>query len=389
MIGPLGGYVVSPAAADRVAAPVAEDLAPGQLERIVASNPDSSLCLIGDRPEAQARGRAYLERVTTDGTFVPTAGWWIYQISEGAHIQTGVVAEISVAAYDAGRVLRHEHTVADIASRVADMLEQVGGSAHPISLIYRAHPEIDDLVAAEIERPPDIRVAQGDRLQRAWLATETDALAAALDEVPTLYIADGHHRSAGAAALAHRSAAGPQDPRSVFLAVVFPHNQMRTLSYHRCLHLPDRSPQQVLAAIADRLEIRTMPLVEDGGEPEPGEVWITLAGRWYATHLPDPAGSGPTTTLDAARLQHDILGPICDVADPRDDPRLSYVPGSARYAELAAICRARQGVGFVTRAARVGDVMAVSDAGGIMPPKSTWFTPKIGAGLFLRRVDEC
>ena len=219
------------------------------------------------------------------------------------------------------------------------------------------------------------------------MASDQAGLGSALDEIPTLYIADGHHRSAGAAALAHRSGSGLDDPRSRVLAVLFPHTQMRTLSYHRCLHLPDRSPEQILSAIAGRLDVHAMPAAPDGREPEPGEVWLAVEGQWYSVRLPAPVGPGPTTTLDAARLQHDILGPICDVADPRADPRLSYVPGSALYLELAAICAARGGVGFVTRAARVEDVMAVSDAGGVMPPKSTWFTPKIGAGLFLRRLE--
>jgi uncharacterized protein (DUF1015 family) len=387
VIRPLYGYVVRAEAADRVAAPVAEDLAPGQMEQIIDTNPASSLQLFADTPDARCRARAYIARVTTDGTFGPTESWWIYQIREDGHTQTGVVAEVAVAAYDSGRVLRHEHTVAEVASHVADTLEQVGGTAHPVSLLYRHRSAVDDVVRDEIAQPPDIHVAQGDRIQRAWQAKRPEALATALEGITTLYIADGHHRSAGAAALAHRSTAVAGDGRAYLLAVLFPDDQMKTLSYHRCLRLPNRSPRQILAAVAERLGVRAIARPGDDDEPSPGEVWVAIEHQWLSVRLPESAGDGPTSTLDAARLQHQVLGPICDVADPRADPRLTYVPGSSSYAELATMCAARRGIAFVTRAASVAEVMAVSDAGGIMPPKSTWFTPKIGAGLFLRRLD--
>ncbi len=384
MIRPLDGYIVDAAAADRVVAPVAEDLSSAERERILTTNPDSSLFLLTESAGGHELGRRYLERVIKDGTFQPTTGWWVYRITEAGRAQTGVVAEVAVSAYESNRIRRHEHTVAEVADRVADALERIGGSTHPVSLVYRADSTIDAIVANAVASPPAIRVERGNRAQEAWRVAGDLGLGLALDAIPVLYIADGHHRSAGAAALAHRSPSELQDARSHFLAVLFPDDQMETLSYHRCLQLPDHSPAELLAAIGRHFPIQ--PLTELGEVPDPGEIWLCSEGSWYSLHLPHGAEEGPTAALEAARLQHQILGPICDVADPRTDPRLNYVPGSVPPSTLAEECGTQAGLSFVTRPPTVHDVIAVSDAGGVMPPKSTWFTPKIGAGIFLRRL---
>jgi uncharacterized protein (DUF1015 family) len=386
VIRPLDGYVVSPAAADRVVAPVAESLHPEERDRILATNPDTSLFLLTEDAEARSHARDYLDRVTSDGTFRPTAGWWVYRITDEDHQQTGIVAEVAVTAYESDRIRRHEHTIAEVAGHVADTLEEVGGSTHPVSLTYRHDPVIDAIVADAVTTEPVLRIAREHRVQETWKVDGDPGLGAALDAIPVLYIADGHHRSAGAAVLAGREASGLADIRSHFLAVLFPDTDMRTLSYHRCLHLPDHAPAEVLAAIARHFPMQRLP--DPAGVPEPGETWLFAEGTWYTLRLPHASEEGPTSALDASRLQYQILGPICDVADPRADPRLNYVPGNVPLDVLARNCGEQAGLGFVTHPPSVDDVMAVSDAGGIMPPKSTWFAPKIGAGIFLRRLDR-
>lgn len=392
MIRPFAGYIVSQPVAERVVAPVAEDLSEEARDSILATNPDTSLFLLTEEPAARARGRRYLERVTSDGTFQPADGFWVYRITDGDHRQTGVVAEVAVTAYDSNRIRRHEHTVAEVASLVADAIDEVGGSTHPVSLVYRRTTAVDEVVARVVAGPPLVHVQRGDRAQEAWKVSDPGDLAKALDSIPTLYIADGHHRSAAAAVLAHRSEAEPEAARAHFLAVLFPDTDMRTLSYHRCLRLRAYSPAEILAAIARHFPIAVMSEPSDGGVtngiPGPGEVWLCAEGAWYTLDLPHNPDEGPTSALDAARLQHQILGPICDVADPRTDPRLVYVPGSVPLSDLASACGNQAGISFVTRPPTVDDVIAVSDAGGVMPPKSTWFTPKIGAGIFLRTLDD-
>ncbi|NNC93122.1 MAG: DUF1015 domain-containing protein [Acidimicrobiia bacterium] len=384
MIRPLDGYVVSPDVADRVVAPVAESLHHAARDHILATNPDTSLFLLTEDAEARSHAREYLDRVTIDGTFTPTTGWWIYRITDESHQQTGIVAEVAVAAYESDRIRRHEHTVAEVAGHVADALDEVGGSTHPVSLIYRHDPHIHEIVTQAVAGEPVLRLVREGRIQETWKVDGDPGLGAALDAIPALYIADGHHRSAGAAVLSRRNATGPADSRSHFLAALFPDTDMRTLSYHRCLHLPDHSPAEILAAIARHFPMKL--LSEPDGVPEPGETWLFTEGTWYTLRLPHGTEEGPTSALEASRLQHQILGPICDVADPRADPRLNYVPGNLPLDVLAGTCREQAGLGFVTRPPSVDDVIAVSDAGGIMPPKSTWFTPKIGAGIFLRRL---
>ena len=382
MIRPFHGHVVSPDAAERVVAPVTEDLDPAERSQLLASNPDTSLFLMPDDPAERSLGREYYERVIQDGTFVPDDGWWVYRITDEVHSQTGIIAEVSVDAYEFDRILRHEHTVGEIADHVADALEAVGASTHPVSLVYRHQPEIDEIVARVVATEPRIRLERRNRVQEAWKTELPDALTQALDAIPSLYIADGHHRSAAAAVLARRQAS---DTRSHFLAVLFPDIDMRILSYHRCLHLPDHSPAEILEAIGRHFPLT--PLPEPSGIPAPGEVWVCGEGNWYQMSLEHGTDEGPTSALDASRLQHQVLGPICDVADPRADPRLNYVPGSAPLHDVAAACDSQAGLSFVTRPPTVDDVMAVSDAGGVVPPKSTWFTPKIGAGIFLRGLD--
>lgn len=386
MIRPLDGYVVSPDAAERVVAPVAETLHQVERDRILATNPDTSLFLLTEDAAARSHARDYLDRVTTDGTFQPAAGWYVYRITDEDHQQTGIVAEVAVSAYESDRIRRHEHTVAEVAGHVADTLDEVGGSTHPVSLIYRHDRAIDDIVAAAVTAEPTLRLTREGRTQETWKVDGDPGLGAALDAIRELYIADGHHRSAGAAVLSHREAPGLADIRSHFLAVLFPDTDMRTLSYHRFLRLPDHSPGEVLAAIARHFPMQRLSAPD--GVPEPGEVWLCAEGTWYAVQLPHGTEEGPTSALDAARLQYQILGPICDVADPRADPRLNYVPGNVPLHALAETCLEQASLGFVTHPPSVDDVMAVSDAGGIMPPKSTWFTPKIGAGIFLRRLDR-
>jgi len=381
VIRPFHGYVVDPAAAERVVAPVTEDLDQAERAALLSSNPDTSLFLMPDQPADHQQGRAYFERVTRDGNFVAEDGWWIYRISDESHSQTGIIAEVSVDAYQSGRILRHEHTVGEVAHHVADALETVGASTHPVSLVYRHNPLIDEIVAEVVATQPRIHLDRHGRVQEAWKAELSETLAAALDVIPQLYIADGHHRSAAAAVLAERDGS---DARSHFLAVLFPDVDMRILSYHRCLHLPDHSPAEILQAIRRHFWLTAIP--EPNGVPEPGEVWVCGEGSWYTLTLEHGTDEGPTSALDASRLQHQVLGPICDVADPRADPRLNYVPGSVPLAKVATACDEQAGLSFVTRPPTVDDVMAVSDAGGVVPPKSTWFTPKVGAGIFLRAL---
>lgn len=385
MIHPFAGYLVDPEAADRVATPRVEDLDPDRRNQIRADNPDSGLHLLAESNADVVAVRNYVARVTWEGLFRDASGWYVYAITDRDHTQIGIVAEVEVAAYDSGRVHRHEHTMAEIGGRVADILEGTGISTEPVSLLYHQRPGLDARVAAITAGAPEIDVLRSDgRRQQVWPAGKDFVIGTELAQIEDLYIADGHHRSAGASTLASRLQPGPEDPASRFLTVLFPANQMRILGYHRCLVLTHRTSEEVLSTIGAEYDL--VPIDAPETAPPPGDVHVCADHSWYQLSLRASTREGPTARLDAAQLQHQVLGPLCDVADPRTDNRLEYVPASIGAASFAGMCADRRAVGFMVRPPSVEDVIAVSNAGGVMPPKSTWFSPKVGAGLFLRRT---
>lgn len=385
MIHPFVGWVVTPDAAPRVATPRVEDLDPELRHEIRTNNPDSGLHLLAESNADVVAVRNYVGRVTWEGLFRDARGWYVYAITEGDHTQTGVLAEVEVAAYDAGRIHRHEHTVAEIGGRVADILEGTGVSTEPVSLLYRHRPSLDAHLATITAGAPEIDLIGGDgRRQRVWEVGADATTTAELAHITDLYIADGHHRSAGASTLAGRLRARPDDPAGRFLAVLFPEDQMRILGYHRCLVLIDRTPQEIVALINE--EYPLVPVDYANENPPAGVVQVCADGRWYRLELRPSIRESPTSRLDAAQLQHQVLGPLCDVADPRTDNRLEYVPASVPAEDFARLCAEKSAVGFKVQPPSVEDVIAVADSGGVMPPKSTWFSPKVGAGLFLRRT---
>ncbi len=386
MIGPLRGYVVRSDAAARVAAPVVEDMSEAERRAIVEANPDSSVELLYEAPVTRETARHYLARVTSDGTFEPTSGYWLYRVSKAGHQQVGIVAEVNVTAYDEGRLRPHENTKHEVAEAVADAHQEIGATTHPISLTYRHQTEIDAFVGKVTSTPATIDLSTPDgRRQEAWPYPDSEELSDVLADIERLYIADGHHRTAGGSVLAERLSADSDHPAGRLLAVLFPDNQMQILGYHRYLQLPNRSPQVVSRAIGQLFDVREVSIAETGAVAK-GDLCFFADGRWQELSFRSENHLGPAAALDASMLQSQVLGPICDVVDPRSDPRLNYLPGMVDLSELANICLKERAVGFVTKPPTIADVMTVADSGNVMPPKSTWFSPKVGAGIFLRRV---
>ena len=386
MIRPLSGYVVNPEAAARVAAPVVEDMSEIERRAIVEANPDSSVELLYEAPVTRETARHYLARVTSDGTFEPTTDYWLYRVSKGGHQQVGIVAEVGVTSYDRGRLRPHENTMPEVAEAVADAHQEIGATTHPISLTYRHDRLIDELIAEVVSGEPKVDLSTSDgRRQEAWPYPDSEALSAALQNVDVLYIADGHHRTAGGSVLAERLSADSTHPAGRLLTVLFPDNQMQILGYHRYLHMPEQAPETVLAKLAEQFDVRQVSLAETAAVKQ-GDMCFFIAGQWHALTFRSEELLGPAAALDASMLQSQVLGPFCDVVDPRTDPRLHYVPGIVDLSELAEICVSKKSVGFVTRPPTIADVMTVADSGNVMPPKSTWFSPTVGAGIFLRRV---
>jgi len=320
---------------------------------------------------------------------------YCYRLHMGSHVQTGVAACFSIDEYDRGIIKKHERTRRDKEDDRTRHILALGAQTGPVFLTYRetAAAEKDDkddgvgAVRARVtaEAPLlDFEALDGVRhtLWRA-AAADRDALVAAFDRIPALYIADGHHRAASAARAraarhaAHPSAGGECD---TMLAVAFPHDQLQVLAYNRVVKdLAGRSPEQFLSAVGERF-------VVDAGTAVPsrrGDIAMYLQGVWRtlrARTLPDP--SDAVASLDVSVLQNGLLAPILEIADVRTDKRIDFVGGARGSAALErAVDGGRSAVAFALFPVSVSDLMAVCDAGAIMPPKSTWFEPKLRDGL--------
>jgi uncharacterized protein (DUF1015 family) len=313
---------------------------------------------------------------------------YVYRQVMGEHAQTGVMGCCAVDEYDDDRIKKHEKTRPDKEDDRVRHLLTLSAHSEPVFLAHRDEPAIAARVAEVAAAPPlyDFVAADGVR-HTVWQADEaaSQTLAAAFEPVPALYVADGHHRCAAAsraraAVLAER---GPDGAREAgrFLAVVFPAGELQILPYHRVVHdLQGMSPAELL----DRL--RAVATVRPGG-PLPagrGRFAMYLDGAWYELAAPPAllADPDPVASLDAAILQSLVLGPLLGIDDPRTSDRIEFVGGIRGPQELVRrVERRGSGAAFALHPLSMEQLMAVADGGRVLPPKSTWFEPKLRSGL--------
>jgi uncharacterized protein (DUF1015 family) len=258
-------------------------------------------------------------------------------------------------------------------------------------MAYPHAPEIDRALKRATERDPDVAVtADDDVTHELWVLNDAaviDDLTAKFDALPALYIADGHHRSAAAQRVA--VARGHAGSHSYFLSVIFPHHEMTILDYNRIMRdLNGRTPERLLAEIANRYSV--MPSPSAVRPAAAAEVGMFLAGRWYQLKLlPDLSGAtDPIGRLPITLLTKNLIEPILGVSDPRTDKRIDFVGGGRGLGELERRVNSGEvAVAFALCPTTMDDLMAVSDAGGIMPPKSTWFEPKLADGMVSHVLD--
>jgi len=313
---------------------------------------------------------------------------YVYAQKMGDHRQIGVVGCASVAEYDDDRIKKHEKTRADKEDDRVRHIEELSAHDEPVFLTYRAVDAIDAAVAKVMaaELPVyDFSSDDGVGHQLWVVGAEMSGELSRLFEqrVEALYVADGHHRSA-AASRVHRKLNGDGREHDMFMVVVFPHDQMRIMAYNRVVSDREgRTAEQIL----DQLRLKMDVVSTDEPKPDvPASFGIYLAGQWYrATAMPgswdadDPVGG-----LDCQICQDQILEPIFGITDPRRDQSIGFVGGIHGAAEL----QRRVDAGEATMAiylhpTQMTQVMTVSDAGSVMPPKSTWFEPKLKSGLFV------
>lgn len=339
-------------------------------------------------PEVYAKGREALEALQARGVLVREERpcLYVYELVWKEHAQVGVVGAYSVDEYERGDIVRHEHTRPDKEEDRTQHVLALSAQTGPVFLTHRPSPAVSAAVAAVREQPPlfDFLAPDGVR-HRLWRADAPGALVDAFAGVHPLYIADGHHRSAAAANVRRRRAASgelsPEDPSQHFLAVAFPADQVRILPYNRLVHdLGGRTPATFLEELAQRFPL------EESGRAEPAserEVCVYAEGAWRSLVLA-PKADDPVSRLAPQMLQDHVLGPLLGIEDPRRDRRLSFVGGIRGTAELERRVAAGDAlVAFSLPAVTPEQLLAVSDAGASMPPKSTWFEPKLRSGLFV------
>jgi len=318
--------------------------------------------------------------------------YYVYRLSDSARRQTGFAAVASLADYATNRIRKHEHTTPTKEDDRVRQIEAVNAQTGPVMMAYPAAPEIDAILAKVSANPPDVDVAAEDGIRhQLWVIADDaviTALTRAVDALPALYIGDGHHRTAAAARVARAHGDGAE-LRRYLLAVIFPDREMTILDYNRVLRdLNGRSPQQLVA------ELRTCFAVELSHERvrprTSGEFGMYLAGEWYRLAIGcdlvpkgDPIGRLPITLLT-----RNVIEPLFGISDPRTDRRIDFVGGGRGLGELERrVASGEMAVAFALYPTQMSDLMAVSDAGGIMPPKSTWFEPKLADGMVSHVLD--
>ena len=315
---------------------------------------------------------------------------YFYRQQMGAHVQTGLAGCFSVDEYERDLIKKHENTRPDKEDDRTRHIIEVRAQTGVVFLTYRASTAVDAVAARACAGAPlyDFTAPDGIR-HTVWpvAASDVHALVDAFAAIPALYIADGHHRAASAARARAtlRDRGLPTPEADGFIAVAFPDSQVQILPYHRVVKgLNGHTPATFLVALRARLAVTD-------GQPRPSrpdEVSMFLAGRWYALRMPaSPAGTPRADALAVAVLQREVLEPVLNIGDVRTDKRVDFVGGARGTGALEALVTSGQAaVAFSMYPVAVDDLVAVSDAGGIMPPKSTWFEPKLRDGLLVHQI---
>ncbi len=342
-------------------------------------------------PEVYAKGRENFQRLIAERALRqdPQPCFYLYRQVMGAHSQTGLVAAASCEDYLKGIIRKHELTRPDKEDDRVRHIETLDSQTGPVFLVYAAQPALDQFVAAKTAEPPSIEFTASDGVRHtAWVIADTASIRfieAEFARMPRLYIADGHHRSAAAARVFQkRKGAGES---ASFLSVIFPHNQIQILPYNRVLKdLNGLSPAQLLEQLARVFDI-TRP-----GAATPArkhELGLYLGGQWHTLRIRSPFTAAIDTidALDVTLLQQHVLEPLFGIADPRTSQRVNFVGGIRGTAELEKLVnRGEYACAFSMFPTSIEDLMTIADAGGIMPPKSTWFEPKLRDAMFCHMI---
>lgn len=345
------------------------------------------------------KARELLDTQIAEGVYVTDAGdhYYLYELTMDGRSQTGIVACSSIDDYVNGVVKKHENTREDKELDRIRHVDTVNAQTGPIFLAYRQNETLKAIVAEEKAKPVLYDFVSDDGIRhRVWKIddpAQTAAIEAAFAAIPATYIADGHHRAASAVKVGlKRRAENPgytgEEPFNYFLSVLFPDEELMILPYNRVVKdLNGMSREQFFEAVKEKFELE-----EIGKEPyapaEKGTFGMYLDNTWYALKvLPQYRSADPVKGLDVSILQDQLLGPVLGIGDPRTDKRIDFIGGIRGLKELERRVREDMEIAFSMYPTSIKELLAVADAGLLMPPKSTWFEPKLRSGLFIHKLS--
>ena len=408
---PFKGIRPTKALAEKVAAPPYDVLNSAEAREMAAGNPYTFLHV--NKPEIDLdpeidvhddsvyqKGAENLQTFIADGVIQQDVSpkYYVYRQIMGEHVQTGLVAAASVEEYEQNLIKKHEFTRPEKEDDRVKHMDALNAQVGPVFLTYQAEANIDELIESVTQTEPEYEFTLDDGIRHIfWVVSESETLIniqQAFAAVPCLYVADGHHRSAAATRVKNmrQQANADHDGSEAynnFLVVVFPHDQMMILDYNRVVKdLNGLSEESLLAELEQKFQLS--PETEAYKPSAIHEFGMYMDGQWYSLKAKEGIvdENDPVARLDVAVLQDNILNPLLGVEDPRVDKRIDFVGGIRGMAGLekrvdSGECK----VAFSCYPTSIEHLMAIADAGEVMPPKSTWFEPKLRSGLVIHSLD--
>ncbi len=398
--------------ASKIASPPYDVINSREARKYVKHNPISFLHVVKpeiDLPEdtdlysdaVYRKGKENLNMLIEKGYLIRemTPSFYIYRQKMGEHVQTGVVAAASCEEYKKNIIKKHELTREDKEIDRAKHIEVLNANTGPVFLTYRAKKEIDDIIEKLTDRKPEYDFTSEDGIQHTlYVISAPEEVSLIIDsfrEIDTLYIADGHHRSAAAVRVMEKMKKAdknysPEKEYNYFLSVIFPHNQMYVMDYNRVVKdLNGNSSSDFVEKLSKTFHISEFNENRPYKPGKKGEFGMYLEGKWYRLTTKDEfISDDPVESLDVSILQNNVLSPILGIKNPRTDKRIHFVGGIRGLKELEQLVNSGEyKVAFALFPTSLNDLLSVADAGKIMPPKSTWFEPKLRSGLVIHELS--
>lgn len=406
IIKPFRGYLPPADLAHKISSPPYDVMTSDEAREMVQNNKDSFLRIIkpeidfdsGDEPSGDNlhnHGKRNLADFIDKGNLIqdPNPSLYLYQITMGNHTQTGIMAAVSIDEYNHGLIKKHEFTRPEKEDDRTRHIELTNANTGPVFLTFRNDGKLKNVIIDIVNSHPDVSFTADDAtIHTLWKIdhhVQVEQIIEYFLSVSALYIADGHHRAASAARVQKlRADANPNhngdEPYNYFLSVIFPHDEMQILDYNRIIKdLNGLTEEQLHESINENFDV--VPISHPPSPIPKNNYSMYLNGKWYQLEAKDHIQSDdPLDGLEASILQNNLLTPILDIDDPRTNKRIDFVGGIRGMEELERRCEVDCQVAFALPPVSIEQLLSVADSGQVMPPKSTWFEPKLRSGMVVR-----